>query len=132
VIAHLAIRLALILLGYGLACIASAVVVGCIYSVAENERFNQLPGIIAFTTMLIAIYAALPAGFTVGTSEIMRLQAKWHYLLAATLIGAVLPVIVGLPHWYILVGIGFGPVAGLIYWVIAGRSAGFRLRNAAA
>ena len=44
----------------------------------------------------------------------------------STLIGMALPVLVGLDRWYILVGLGLGPIAGMIYWAVAGRRAGLR------
>ncbi len=130
-IIHLIKRLLLVLLGYSLATLASAIVVGVIFTIDENQTIGQLFGVIAFTAMLIGIYAAVPAGITVIASEIVPWRGRLIFIIAATLIGAVLPIIVGLPHWYILVGIGFGPVAGLIYWSVAGRSAGFRMPAAA-
>ena len=123
---HLLIRLFLILLGYGLATIASGVFVGVIFTFAEKTMASEVPGIIAFAIVLIGIYAAAPALVTVAIGEVASIRRRLYYIAAATLIGMVLPVLVGLDHWYILVGLGFGPVAGMIYWVIAGRNAGLR------
>ncbi len=123
---HLLIRLFLILLGYGLATIASGVVVGLIFTFAEKTMDNEVVGIIAFAIALIGMYAALPALVAVVIGEAASIRRKVYYIAAATLIGMVLPVVVGLDHWYILVGLGFGPAAGMIYWVIAGRRAGLQ------
>lgn len=48
-------------------------------------------------------------------------------MIAATLIGMALPVFVGMPSWYVLAGICFGPVAGMIYWRVAGHRAGWQV-----
>ena len=123
---HLFIRLILILLGYGLATVASGVTVSLIFAFAEKTMASEIPGLIAFAIMLIGIYAALPALVTVIIGEIRTIRRRLYYIIAATLIGMVLPMIVGLDHWYILVGLGFGPVAGMIYWAVAGRRASYR------
>ena len=80
----------------------------------------------ALAIMLIGMYAALPALVAVVIGEVRAIRHRLYYIVAATLIGMALPVVVGLDRWYILVGLGFGPVAGLIYWFVAGRNAGYR------
>jgi hypothetical protein len=87
---------------------------------------TDIPALLLFAIVLIGIYAALPALLAVTIGEVRRIQHRLYYIIAATLIGMGLPVFVGLDRWYILVGLGFGPVAGLIYWFVAGRNAGYR------
>ena len=124
-ILHLLKRLFFILLGYGLATIASGVVVGLIYSYASNTMTNEIIGIVLIAILFIGIYAALPALLTVIAGEVLRLRMRIYYMIAATLIGMALPAVVQLDYWFIAVGLGFGPVAGLIYWATAGRNAGY-------
>lgn len=66
---HLLIRLLLILLGYGLATVASGVAVGLVFAVAEASDVNEIAGLIAIAIMLIGIYAALPAPAAVASGE---------------------------------------------------------------
>ena len=124
-ILHLLKRLFFILLGYGLATIASGVVVGLIFSYATNAMTNEIFGIVVIAILFIGAYAALPALLTVIAGEVLRLRTRVFYMVAATLIGMALPVVVQLDYWFIAVGLGFGPVAGLIYWATAGRAAGY-------
>ena len=123
---QLFIHVLLTLFGYVLATIASGVTVGLIFAFAEKTMASEIPGLIGFAIMLIGIYAAFPALAAVVVGEATRLRSRLYYIAAATLIGMVLPVAVGLDWWYILVGLGFGPVAGLIYWFVAGRHADLR------
>lgn len=126
---HLLIRLALILAGYALATVFSGVGVGIVFHAAENMGGPQPEdpfAIIAFAIMLIGIYAAAPALVAVAIGEAASIRRKLYYIAAACLIGMALPVLVGLDRWYILVGLGLGPIAGMIYWIIAGRRAGLR------
>jgi hypothetical protein len=127
-IAHLLIRVLLILLGYGLATVASGVTVGLVFAFVEETMASDMPELIMLAIMLIGIYAALPALLAVTIGEVRTIQHRLYYIAAATLIGMALPVVVGLERWYILVGLGFGPVAGLIYWFVAGQRAGLQVR----
>jgi hypothetical protein len=62
---------------------------------------------------------------TVIAAEVIRIRGAFYYVIAATLIGMALPVVMGIHYWYIAVGFALGPVAGLIYWATAGRGAGY-------
>jgi hypothetical protein len=126
-IPHLAKRILLILAGYSLATIASGIVVGTVFYVFNGDASMNPFGLIAFAIVMIGIYAALPAFLFVAVGEAMALQFRLYYIAAACLIGMVLPVVVDLNHWYVLLGLGFGPVAGMIYWYIAGRRAGLQV-----
>jgi hypothetical protein len=126
-ILHLVRRILLIFGGYALATIASGIFVGLAFYAAEGDGSMNVIGIMALAIFMIGIYAALPALFFVVIGESLRLRRPLYWIAAACLIGMALPVVVLLARWYILVGLGFGPVAGLIYWRIAGRNAGFQL-----
>jgi hypothetical protein len=129
-IPHILKRLFFILIGYALASIASGIVVGLVY--AWNDIINKPDmhsilshalGICAAVTMFIGVYAALPAAVTVLIGETTANRNKLYYSIAGCLIGGALPIVVGIMA-LIPVGLLFGPLAGLIYWRIAGRNAG--------
>lgn len=134
---HLLKRLAFILIGYALASIASGIVVWFVYlghsifarpSIAA--MFSESFVICGAVTLFIAAYAALPALLVVVIGEIRQIQVWLYYAVAGCLIGGALPVVVGMTE-LIPTGILFGPIAGLIYWWIAGRRASLRLTSVA-
>ena len=122
---HLLKRIILVFSGYCLATLASGMFVGGVFHMAEDDGSMTMPGIMALAVFMIGIYAALPALVFVLVGEGIRIRARLYYVAAACLIGMALPAFVGLEHWYILVGLGFGPAAGLLYWYTAGRGAGW-------
>ena len=123
---HLVIRLLLILTGYGLASLASGIVVATVFYVSEGDPHMEYLGLVGLVTVLIAMYAALPAAIAVVLAEALSWRWRLYYIAVACVIGMGLPLFVGL-HWgYVLLGLGFGPVAGMIYWLLAGRRAGWR------
>lgn len=126
-ILHLLRRILLILAGYALATVASGIFVGTVYYAVDGDPSMNPLGLIAFAIIMIGIYAALPALVFVAVGEGAAFRWKLYYIAAACLIGMALPVVVELHRWYILLGLGFGPVAGMIYWSVAGRRAGFRV-----
>ncbi|MBC8037862.1 MAG: hypothetical protein H7X89_11670 [Rhizobiales bacterium] len=129
---HLLARLFFILVGYGLASIASGIVVGVIYFWSDLAKqpsfFGLMSEIIFFCTIVayfIAIFAALPALAVVLCGEWRALRSLGYYAVAGCLIGVALPIVVGFKD-LIAVGLACGPVAGAIFWRVAGRNAGFR------
>ena len=129
-ILHILKRLFFILTGHALASIASGIIVGLVY--AWNDIINK-PDVgsmlshtlstCAIVTLFIAMYAALPAAVTALIGEITVNQNKFYYSIAGCLIGVALPIYVGMT-FLLPVGLLLGPVAGLIYWRVAGRNAG--------
>jgi hypothetical protein len=129
-ILHVLKRLLFILIGYALASIASGIVVGLVF--AWNDIINKTDfqimlsytlSICAVVTLFIAMYAALPAAVTVLIGETTPNRNKFYYSVAGCLIGGALPVFVEMMT-LVPIGLIFGPVAGLIYWRVAGRNAG--------
>jgi hypothetical protein len=125
-------RLAFILIGYTLASIASGIVVAGVYGgrgiLTKPDIATMLTdgfGLCAAVTMFIAAYAALPALLVVLIGEFWKIQIWIYYAVSGCLIGAALPVAVGM-YDLIAAGVIFGPIAGLIYWYIAGRKASLR------
>lgn len=123
-ILHLLKRLVLILLGYGLATLASGAVVTGVYCATDPPWLRDLPGIFVLITLLIGIYAALPAVIAVAVGEVMPIRRRLYYMVIGCLIGTGLPLYVQLEWWYVPVGFVFGFAAGLIYWSVAGQRAG--------
>jgi hypothetical protein len=129
-ILHVLKRLLFILIGYAFASIASGIVVGVVYAwkdiINKPDVLSMLSytlSICAIITLFIAMYAALPAAVTVLIGETTPNRNKFYYSVAGCLIGGALPVFVEMMT-LVPIGLIFGPVAGLIYWRVAGRNAG--------
>ena len=81
---------------------------------------------------MTAITAALPALVAVIYAQYNAIESKFYFITVATVIGACLPYVFfdffGLgkdPYLRLTIaGIILGPFTGLIYWLIAGKSAG--------
>lgn len=126
-------RLFIILVAYLLAAIASGIVVAFIHfretifnqpSVAE--QFDRALMYCYFVTLMIVLYAATPTLGVIIYGEWKSVRGARLYVIAGCLIGGVLPLFVDIVEFLYLVpvGLAFGPVAGWIYWIIAGRRAG--------
>jgi MFS family permease len=119
-------RIALILLGYGLAALASGfvvVIVGQLISASVIRSTGLFEGGL-LVTMFIVLFAAAPAAGVVAVGEAVRLRAWWYYAVGGSVIGGVLGSWL-MDEWqFRYVGLGFGIVAGLIFWAFAGRHAG--------
>lgn len=122
---HIIKRIVLILAGYALAALMSGVAVAVTYKYAERET-TDLVGLVVLVVMLIAIYAAAPALLAVLVGETVNIRKPLYYIAVACVIGMVLPVLMAMKLWYIGLGLALGIPAGLIYWVLAGRRAGFK------
>jgi hypothetical protein len=129
-ILHILKRLFFILIGYALASIASGIVVGVVYSWNDiinkpdvQSMLSYTLSICAIVTLFIAIYAALPTVVTVLIGETNVNRSKFYYSIAGCLIGVALPMYAEMT-FLAPVGLLFGPIAGFIYWRIAGRNAG--------
>lgn len=77
-----------------------------------------------FVAMFVAYFAALPASLVIALGELKSWRMWWYYAIAGSLIGLGLGWMFSPPSWFPWLGVGFGPVSGLIYWGIAGRKAG--------
>ena len=104
-----------ILWGYTLASAASGLVVACVTAL---PLFFIIMGLILF-------YAAAPAALAILAAERFDVRTPAYYCAVATVIGVALPWWVsGREAALLITGLLFGPVAGSIYWRIAGRHAG--------
>jgi hypothetical protein len=125
------IRLIKILLAYGLASLAAgyAVHISMLLSPADAANREASTAGVTFglmVTMFVAIFAAMPAALVVSLGEFRSWRMWWYYAIAGSFIGATLGKMFGPPEWFVWLGLGFGPVSGLIYWLIAGRNAGLQ------
>ena len=133
------LKLLKILLAYSLCTLFSGFFVALYYfypellKVPRSDTFGEQAFLgYFFISMMIAEFAALPALLAVTVAEYRAIRTKPYYMAVATLIGASLPFIFfGIfgggrePYMgLIIVGIILGPFAGMIYWFIAGKSAG--------
>lgn len=84
-------------------------------------------------SLIITIFAALPALFAIIFAQYNAIKSGLYFITIATLVGASLPYVFfeyfggGRDPYFglTIVGIILGPFAGLIYWQVAGKSAGF-------
>jgi hypothetical protein len=80
-------------------------------------------------TVFVIIFASVPASLVVSLGEFKSWRMWWYYAIAGSLIGLALGTMFAPPTWFPWLGLGFGPVSGLIYWAIAGRNAGLEDQN---
>ncbi|MBV8751270.1 MAG: hypothetical protein JO328_00230 [Hyphomicrobiales bacterium] len=134
-------RIFIVLFAFVLACLAAAVVMNfALLLPAWTDLFDQpvdqqiLAVTIGLSAALFSFYAVLPAMMIIALAEGFRLRSVLFYMLA----GAALAL--GLAYGWDLrllrggdddlggrgveIMAAVGIVAGFVYWVIAGRSAG--------
>lgn len=80
-------------------------------------------------TVFVIIFASVPASLVISLGEFKSWRMWWYYAIAGSLIGLGLGAMFAPPSWFPWLGLGFGPVSGLIYWGIAGRKAGLEDQN---
>ncbi len=127
-------HLALILFAYLLAAVVTGYVVDISLLASSdhlaNDARKNLLGFGLFISFLVAYFAACPAAATVALGEYFHIRRWWYYALAGSAIGLGLGTIFRPPEFFPWLGLGFGPVSGVIYWAIAGRRAGLAENNA--
>lgn len=149
-IAHIAKRIAFVVLGYfaGLAAGAAAFPSLLILMSTFNpdSQLWQLAGfapyalimmpiILFYVLWIVMILTIIPAAILNGLTEIFGLRALWLHLLIATLLAGIAGLLLvpvwfsemNLDRWLVTVAILLSAwIAGLVYWAIAGQRAGFR------
>lgn len=118
-------RLVLILLAYGLASLFTGYMVWASLFL-DPSRYTGMrePSFGLFITFMVAWTAGLPAAPTIAISEFKGWRMAWLYATAGSLIGLGLGSLFQPPTWFPWLGLGLGPVSGLIYWAIAVRWTG--------
>lgn len=153
-IAHIAKRIAFVVLGYVVALAAGAtafpVLLALISAFHPDSDLWQMMGfaplallmapiIFFYVLWIVMILTCIPAAILNGLTEIFALRALWlHLLIAAALaVGAGLLLVpdwfldMNLDRWLISLAILLSALlAGLVYWAIAGQRAGFRQAEA--
>jgi hypothetical protein len=119
-------------IAYGLASFSSGLVVSlCTVILVDENATRSMPGIGQFlvTTFIIGVMIALYAGpwaaAVIVFGELKAIRRKRYYGVAGILIGLGVSLLFYTQNWFPYVGAGYGSVAGLIYWWVAGRTAGF-------
>jgi uncharacterized membrane protein len=125
-------RLFFILLGYAPAAISSGFVLALALAVTGSGfggrtamPLNEFFAVGMMASGFIALYAAPFAAIVVAVGEWMAIRKKRYYAIAGSVIGLILSVLFYVENWFPFVGGGYGSVAGLIYWWVAGHRAGF-------
>jgi hypothetical protein len=136
-------RLLMVVIGLAAATLAA----GLLMMLVETQGLRPPVGVtpdeteraLVFNTLLVAFMAAVfgfVPGFVVGvTAEIFRLRSFLLFVLAGAAIGASV-LFIQLPDWVEVSGEpltatpgraypAMGAVAGLVYWLVTGRRAGF-------
>lgn len=112
------LRISRIVVAYFLASAASGLVVALVVG---------SPQAAPLITAIIAIYAFPPSLAAIVYGERQGLRNVLNYSAVAVAIGVALPLITFGPRngWTLpLTGLAFGPIAGALYWYIAGKHAG--------
>ncbi|MGE0237516.1 MAG: hypothetical protein AB7F09_18470 [Parvibaculaceae bacterium] len=149
-IAHIAKRIAFIVLGYFAALVAGAAIFpGLLLIISEFAPASELwqlvgmgpialvlmPVILVYIMSIVMILTFIPAAVFKLITEIFALRRLWlHLLISLSLAaGAGLMMVPGwfsamnTDRWLITLAIGLSAlVGGVVYWAIAGRMAGFR------
>lgn len=149
-IAHIAKRIAFVVLGYfaGLAA-GAAVFPGILLFIAYFKPDSQLwqvlglgpiavivaPVILLYIMSIVMVLTFIPAAVLKLVTEIFALRWLWLHLLISLLLAALAGLMI-MPDWFsamtpdrwlITLAIALSAlVAGVVYWAIAGRLAGFR------
>lgn len=149
-IAHIAKRIAFVVLGYVVALAAGATVFPIILALIsafypDSELWQTMgfaplallvaPIILFYSMWIVMILTAIPAAILNGLTEIFGLRALWLHLLIAALL-AVGASLLLMPDWFLDMNFNrwlitfaillSALLAGLVYWAIAGQRAGFR------
>jgi hypothetical protein len=90
---------------------------------ADGARKDFL-GYGLFISFFVTYFAAAPAAATIALGEYFSIRRWWYYALAGSAIGFGLGSMFKPPEFFPWLGLGFGPISGLIYWAVAGRKAG--------
>jgi hypothetical protein len=152
-IAHIAKRIGLVVMGYISALAASAILVwGFAFYVGYTsfqlwirqmpERLPPEYEALIFILVMMLIYSFLPVLILVLVAETFRWRRLWIYLLGSVLVLAVVTLPMSFPastgpmtslDWIVLLATNLSALlGGFIYWAIAGRQAGWLSRSIAA
>lgn len=146
-VGHVLKRVFFALMGYGVALLVGLVAIVAIYAFASYlpntpayfDAMAMSPIAMLFVPPFWILYLMIagaatfvPATLWAVVSETFSLRSIWLHLLAGLataafgylLIGSQTIGVENLPDLAIVVGAG--PFGGLVYWLIAGRDAGFR------
>ena len=155
-IAHIAKRIAFVILGYFAALAAGAAVFPGIllfiaYFKPDSELWQLLglgpiavilvPVILVYIMSIVMVLTFIPAAILKLITEIFSLRQIWVHLLISLLLAAATGLLLvpdwfsamSLDRWLLTLAVLLSAlVAGLVYWAIAGRMAGFRREAALA
>jgi hypothetical protein len=118
----------LILVGYLIAAVVTGYVVDV--SLLFDEGFMgdyARKGLLVFGVTVSAFvfyFAAGPAALTIAVGEYFSMRYWWYYAAVGAALGLGLGFMFNPPEFFPWLGLGFGPVSGLIFWAVAGRRAG--------
>ncbi len=149
-IAHIAKRIAFVVLGYFVALAAGAAafpgllaIISAFYP--DSELWQMMgfaplalliaPIIFFYVMWIVMILTFIPAAVLNGLTEIFVLRQLWlHLLIAVALaVGAGLLLVpdwftdMGRDRWLVTIAVALSAlIGGVVYWAIAGQRAGFR------
>ncbi|WP_119390405.1 hypothetical protein [Taklimakanibacter lacteus] len=142
-IAHIAKRIGLIMVGYAAAMVVSALPVWRVtlvtgptayYWTSEGHIVGPEYTALIFSLTEMLIYPFLPALAFISAAETFRWRRLWIYLIGWVLVLAVSILLMSPPYSPLAMVVAYLSVlvGGLIYWAIAGRQAGWSMRSIAA
>ena len=126
---RIAKQIVMIVLGFFAACYFTGTLVAVVihFGASEASAIYKSDLIASAITLskLVTNLMLVPAFIFIVIAELVPLRNKAAYVLFAGTVGLSLSAITG--AWqFVVVGLLGGSVSGLIYWMIAGRTAGLR------
>jgi hypothetical protein len=126
---RIAKQIVMIVLGFLAACYFTGTFIAVVLHFGASEvnaayKLDLLTSAITLSKIITNLMM-IPAFIFIVIAELVPLRNRAAYVLFAGTVGLSLSAITG--AWqFIIVGLFGGALAGLIYWVIAGRTAGLR------
>ena len=113
-----------IIVGYLLALLTGGFGVGLIGLLAGRTPWHPDSYWIPLLSAIAApVVLAVPAALTILVSEILRIRDRVYFVVLGGFFGGGIGAILN-PRLLVPAGLILGPLAGWIYWRIAGRHAG--------
>ena len=127
-------RLAVVLAGYIAAAIAGLIVPAGFIFIGFPDKITLsavTAGIWGLASLILAVAAPLlvPALFVIAVCEVFRVRTKFAYLSFGVVVAVALAIYTIGPNsagelFTMLIAMVTGVLAGFVYWLIAGRTAG--------
>jgi hypothetical protein len=117
-------RMLLIIAVYLLCCLLTGYSVLGLMTIADPRGAMEGFPLGFFMSVIIALFAALPASIFVSLAEHFSLRHWWIYSAFGAAAGLGIGSLMMVKPWFPFAGIGMGVVIGVVFWAAVGRNAG--------